>query len=85
MHFNVLTTNKTSLDFKSVVANQKHATENFENSKVIGIQTILFGTLSELTLKTIKFIYKWINKNKSRVFLLLFFCLLLFLRIKVLN
>ena len=73
MHFNVLTSNKTSLDFKSVVANQKHATENFENSKVVGIQTILFGTLSELILKTIKFIYKWINENKSRMFLLLFF------------
>ncbi len=61
------------MDFKSVVANQKHATENFENSKVVGIQTILFGTLSELILKTIKFIYKWINENKSRMFLLLFF------------
>ena len=45
MHFNVLTTNKTSLDFKSVVANQKHATENFENSKVVGIQTILWNSI----------------------------------------
>ena len=80
MHFNVLTFNKTPLGFKSVVASQCHATESFENSNLIGIKTIVIKNKFELFSKIIKYCLNWINKYKSRVFLILFFISFVFSR-----
>lgn len=73
MHFNVLTLNQTPLDFKDVVNNQRYATERFENSRIIGIKTVLISGPMDLLFKTLSFCYQWLNRNKSNLFLTIFF------------
>lgn len=80
MHFNVLSSNKTTLNFEDVVKSQKHATENFENANLIGLKTIVDKNIKEMFLRIFKLTYSWIEKNKSRVFLLLFFANYLLLK-----
>lgn len=73
MHFNVLALNKTPLSFTDVVNNQRYATERFENSRVIGIQTVLISGIMDLLSQMLSFCYHWLNRNKSNLFVTVFF------------
>ena len=79
MHFNVLTSNTTSLTFKEVLQRQKKATENFENQDIKGIKTVLYKNNFDLWIKNFFSFFKWLNKNKSNV-LLFFLFFMVFIR-----
>ncbi len=72
MHFNVLTFNTTSLYFHDIVKNRENATENFENSKIKGLRTIIYKDETNRRNERLISLYKWISQNKSNVFLILF-------------
>ena len=71
MHFNVLMSNSISYSFKEVDRFHKNATESFENESLIGIKSTVFQDKTDLLKSIFLMLYKWIDENKSRIFMFL--------------
>lgn len=73
MHFNVLSSVITPLRFEEILKSYEFATEKFENSSIIGLKTTVYKSRLSKVWRRLADAYKWLSKNKSWIFLILFF------------
>lgn len=83
MHFNVLSSNKTGLNFEDILKTQNLATEKFENSEIRGLKTNLYINKQNRLKKYLLRILSWLDRNKSHFILI--FLLVKFLLTKDIN